>query len=68
METADSAGHQLSQCGYNIVADVPVGALYRAGHVVVECGFFGAQGMERPTHLRLRENREARWPARGSRR
>ena len=34
METADSVGHQLSQCGSNDMLDVPLGALYRTRHVV----------------------------------
>ena len=36
--------------------DVPVGALYRTGHVVY-CDLFGTRAMERPAHLGLREIR-----------
>ena len=36
---------------------VPVGALYRAGHVVVNCGLFYRRAMERLAKLRLREIR-----------
>ena len=51
MEKADSAGHQLSQCGNNDMLDVPVGALYRTGHVVVDCGLFGTRGKERSVNF-----------------
>ena len=37
--------------------DVPVGALYRTGHVVVHCDLFGRCAMERRAGLRLREIR-----------
>ena len=37
--------------------DVPVGALYRIGHVVVHCDLFGRCAMERRAGLRLREIR-----------
>ena len=66
METADSAGHSLRQCGNDGMLDVPVGALYRAGHVdFVNCGLFGTRGMKRLAKLRLRESHAARRPTRG---
>ena len=33
--------------------DVPLGAPYRIGHIVVDCGLFGAQGMERSVNFGL---------------
>ena len=47
----------MSQCGNNDMLDVPVGALYRIGHVVVHCDLFGRCAMERLAELRLREIR-----------
>ena len=38
--------------------DVPLGALYRTGHVVVHCDLFGRRAMERLARVRLREIRE----------
>ena len=37
---------------------VPVGALYRVGHVVVHCDLYCRHAMERLARVRLREIRE----------
>ena len=57
MEKANSTRQQMSQCGNNDMLDVPVGALYRIGHVVVHCDLFGRCAMERRAGLRLGEIR-----------
>ena len=51
MEKANSAGHQLSQCGNNDMLDGSLDALYRTGHVVVDCGLFGTRGKERSVNF-----------------
>ena len=40
------------------MSGVTVGALYRIGHVVINCDFYCRSAMERLAQLRLREIRE----------